>query len=639
MKYVEESSSLGFAIERSSNGTPQRIVFKDPRTATSLSDLRVPTAAALTASAGPKSATLSRSAAPPAGRTESQLVRLLKEYMEEGNLQEMEAGSLAAFYKRYNITKGDFSPRFIALHPDVGLQLKTVRGTGHVIVMTDKAQRPVPQPVETVNVAAIARAATPPPTMCEPISSDAVSSREVSPSFLDNETTSFEDEETLCSQPLQSRQYQHSSSILAQYPVGTRKYLSFNDSGMPTVSDTPLHPSSVTALTQPNTRAEIDALLKILPPLTSKDEQKLLEGMIHLPHATEIVYDLGRPPVMRFQGSSAGSTELTETAAATATPTTSSTTTWTQPLSKTPVTSRDIEHILRALGGDDRFSSDNRCGLDNTLHRISRRPNRQNVTIGFTMRIGRMIPGSTIMISDLIAAKKSILLIGCPGVGKTTLLRDLARVLSESEESSIEIIDTSNEIAGEGDVPHHSIGKARRMMVRDRRRQHDVMIETVQNHMPTCLIIDEIGTKQEARAAVDVRHRGIQLIGTAHGTGLRQLIENPELNGLFGGIHTVILGDEEASRRKLRTKSVQERMGPCAFDCAIELCALRTWVIHHNLAEAVDRLLLKKPMTWEVRRLLPPKTTTSQSQSLGDMTIEVVNSVEPFHPPPMTVGP
>lgn len=399
--------------------------------------------------------------------------------------------------------------------------------------------------------------------------------------------------------------------ILAHYPVPTRLFLRFEHNGRAVVDSNAFPPvENLTANAQDQDKKERELLYGVLPQSIQRALERREAGRV-MDNATELVVDVGRAPFLRLLMPQ--STELGSPSVA-----------MVSTLEQTETQQKDIDDILERVGPDS-FSNDNRCGLSGTLHRISRKVNRQGKMIGFTMRIGRMVRGSTSMIADLLASKKSILLIGCPGVGKTTLLREIARVISQGGDS-VEIIDTSNEIAGEGDVPHLSIGAARRMMVADRRHQHDVMIEAVQNHMPQCLIIDEIGTKKEARAAADIRHRGIRLIGTAHGTELRQLVENPELNVLLGGVHTVIIGDDEAQRRKVRSKSVQERMGPCAFDCAIELRSLHTWVIHHDLERSVDRLLSHQPdLPLEVRRMTPERF----------MTVEKTSGFE-SHPPAMS---
>lgn len=267
------------------------------------------------------------------------------------------------------------------------------------------------------------------------------------------------------------------------------------------------------------------------------------------------------------------------------------------------ITKDDLSHVIEAETVGT-FSSDNRSGVKDTLHRISRRCNKSDELIGLTIRYGTMITGTTCMIRDLVSAQKSVLVIGMPGVGKTTLLREYARVLAESG-LRVEVVDTSNEIAGDSDTPHKAIGRARRLMVKDRSRQHDVMIEAVQNHSPQVVIIDEIGTKQEARAASDIAQRGVKLIATVHGVELKNILDNPELNGILGGVNSVILSAREAALRKTDGKTIWERKGPVAFDCAIELRGVHSWVVYHNLAAAVDSLLSDKKEPLEVRRFNP----------------------------------
>eukprot|EP01033_Poteriospumella_lacustris_P011972 gene11973-8547_t len=664
--YINLFPDVGLRL-RKGHGTGPVIVLKRPA-ATGVAHSTATAPATATATSPATSIPNAPAAAMTVAR-KLQLLRQLKEHLLSQRRTELAVEALSSFYDHYHVPEGAFSLQFLDEFPDVGLALRHGPGEGRRIVLTHGLPPPtVPAPPHATG-AAVAAAATRVADASAVPAARSVALCSEAEHWLRDAQLVRPLRESLHSPPLSltpppprpaaivsvasrvvdgdediadeaGAVYDHASPCLARYPVGTRLHLSFDSAGRPLVSHAPLAPppSCLAPLPPPlcNTRDEIDRLLQLLPPLANRAERTTLEQLIHLPHATELVYDLGRPPLLRFH---CASFDTDDAAAAGG----GGVVSWTTPISSAAVTSGDIDHVLRALGGDDRFSSDHRCGLDQTLHRISRRVNRQQTTIGFTMRIGRMVPGSTTMISDLVAARRSILLIGCPGVGKTTLLRDLARVLSSSVENAVEVIDTSNEIAGEGDVPHASIGAARRMMVRDRRLQHEAMVEAVQNHMPTCLVIDEIGTKQEARAAMDVRHRGIQLIGTAHGTGLQQLVENPELNGLFGGIHTVILSDNEAVRRGLRSKSVQERMGPCAFDCAIELAAVGTWVIHHHLADAVDRLLLKqsqqqRPLTYEVRRMRQPPQQTSGPPWPVEMTVEVVSAVEPFHPPPLTTS-
>jgi len=316
---------------------------------------------------------------------------------------------------------------------------------------------------------------------------------------------------------------------------------------------------------------DLNQLLDVLPQFirTPLEQHPRREQLI------EIVLDIGRRPEARFSDSS-------------------------EYLSYRTVVWQDLDHILKRLG---KFSGDNRAGIEKTLHRISSLKNRKGSVIGLTCRIGRAVFGTVSIIRDLLEQKKSILLLGRPGVGKTTAIREIARVLSDGMKKRVIIIDTSNEIAGDGDLPHPSIGKARRMQVSNQQNQHEVMIEAVENHMPEIIIIDEIGTELEAAAARTIAERGVQLVGTAHGNALENLIKNPTITDLIGGIQYVTLGDEEAKRRGT-SKSILERKAPPTFDIAIEIHDPETWVIHENIENSVDLLLQGQNLPMEKRSIL-----------------------------------
>jgi len=316
---------------------------------------------------------------------------------------------------------------------------------------------------------------------------------------------------------------------------------------------------------------DLNQLLDVLPTFIS-DPLKKHSSQDHL---VEIVLDIGRRPEARF----ANGTDY---------------------LSYRTVVWQDLDYILKRLG---KFSGDNRAGIEKTLHRISSIRNRKGNVIGLTCRVGRAIFGTVSVVRDLLEEKKSILLLGRPGVGKTTAIREIARVLSDGMKKRVIIIDTSNEIAGDGDLPHPSIGKARRMQVSNHQNQHEVMIEAVENHMPEIIIIDEIGTELEATAARTIAERGVQLVGTAHGNALENLIKNPTITDLIGGIQYVTLGDEEAKRRG-SSKSILERKAPPTFDVAIEIHDPKTWIIHENIQQSVDLLLQGQRLPTQKRVLL-----------------------------------
>lgn len=261
------------------------------------------------------------------------------------------------------------------------------------------------------------------------------------------------------------------------------------------------------------------------------------------------------------------------------------------------VTGEDLDFVTTAIG---EFGSDNRAGIERTLHRISAIRNRHGKVIGLTCRVGRALEGTIDMIDDIVRSGQSILLLGKPGVGKTTKLREVARVLSDEVGKRVVIVDTSNEIAGDGDVPHPGIGSARRMQVRVAPEQHNVMIEAVENHMPEVIVIDEIGTEQEAAAARTIAERGVQLVGTAHGQTLENLMLNPTLCDLIGGIQAVTLSDAEAARRGTQ-KTVLERKAPPTFDVVIELLDYDRLAVHNNVMKTVDMILRGVPPRPEIR--------------------------------------
>ncbi len=288
----------------------------------------------------------------------------------------------------------------------------------------------------------------------------------------------------------------------------------------------------------------------------------------------EIVLDLGRWPEARFVDA-------------------------VEYLSETPVSKADLQHCIDRVG---HFGGDNRAGLEKTLHRISAMRNRAGEVIGLTCRVGRAVFGTIGMIRDLVETGGSILMLGRPGVGKTTALREIARVLADDLMKRVVIIDTSNEIAGDGDIPHPAIGRARRMQVAKPELQHQVMIEAVENHMPEVIVIDEISTELEALAARTIAERGVQLVGTAHGNRLENLIKNPTLSDLVGGIQSVTLGDDEARRRGSQ-KSVLERKAPPTFDIAVEMHERQRWVVHEDVSNTVDYLLRGQVPGQQVREM------------------------------------
>ena len=313
---------------------------------------------------------------------------------------------------------------------------------------------------------------------------------------------------------------------------------------------------------------EIELLARALPP----ELARALHERIDPSQLLEIVLDLGREPEARVPGR-----EVL--------------------LADHPVSASDLEHVENNVG---QFSDDNRAGIERTLHRVSAIRNRSGRIVGLTMRVGRAVTGTGEIIRDIVVSGQSILLLGRPGIGKTTMLRECARLLADELRKRVVIVDTSNEIGGDGDIPHPGIGRARRMQVKTPLLQHAVMIEGVENHMPEVIVIDEIGTELEAAAARTIAERGVQLIATAHGQTLENLLVNPTLNDLLGGIQSVTLSDEEARRRGTQ-KSVLERKAPPTFDVLVEIQDRDRVAIHQPLADVVDTALRGQPPTPKIR--------------------------------------
>jgi stage III sporulation protein SpoIIIAA len=311
---------------------------------------------------------------------------------------------------------------------------------------------------------------------------------------------------------------------------------------------------------------DLEALLAVLPPTI----ERALREANRADDLLEVIMDLGRRPEARFVDHEVY-------------------------LSDQEITAEDLDYVVQRIG---QFTSDNRAGIERTLHRISAIRNRQGRIVGLTCRVGRAVYGTIDIVQDIIESGQSTLLLGRPAVGKTTLLREAARILSDHKR--VIVVDTSNEIGGDGDIPHPGIGKARRMQVATPSLQHEVMIEAVENHMPEVIIIDEIGRELEAEAARTIAERGVQLIGTAHGNTLENLLMNPTLADLVGGIQSVTLSDEEARRRGTQ-KSVLERKAPPTFDVVIEIQDRHRLAVHHNVAAAVDAILRGRSLKPEIR--------------------------------------
>jgi stage III sporulation protein SpoIIIAA len=343
---------------------------------------------------------------------------------------------------------------------------------------------------------------------------------------------------------------------------------------------------------------EIELLARALPPDLARALHERIDPSVLL----EIVLDLGREPEARVPGR-----EVL--------------------LADHPVSASDLEHVANNVG---QFSDDNRAGIERTLHRVSAIRNRSGRIVGLTMRVGRAVTGTGEIIRDIVVSGDSILLLGRPGIGKTTMLRECARLLADELRKRVVIVDTSNEIGGDGDVPHPGIGRARRMQVRTPLLQHAVMIEAVENHMPEVIVIDEIGTELEAAAARTIAERGVQLIATAHGQTLENLLVNPTLNDLLGGIQSVTLSDEEARRRGTQ-KSVLERKAPPTFDVLVEIQDRDRVAIHMPLADVVDTALRGPLASPKVR------VRTRDGRVISNVDAPVVLASEP-PPAPVTTS-
>ncbi|HTX92876.1 MAG TPA: R3H domain-containing nucleic acid-binding protein [Anaerolineales bacterium] len=365
-------------------------------------------------------------------------------------------------------------------------------------------------------------------------------------------------------------------------------------------------------MTQLRITDDLDALLGVLPGAIVEAVHKAND----YDNLLEIILDLGRVPTARYvQGEVVLSTK--------------------------EIARAELDHVVEHIG---EFDADNRAGLERTLHRISCLRNRRGHIVGLTCRVGRAVYGTVDIIQDIVESGKSLLILGRPGVGKTTLLREAARILAESKR--VIIVDTSNEIGGDGDVPHPAVGKARRMQVREPMLQHEVMIEAVENHNPEVIVIDEIGRELEAAAARTIAERGVQLIGTAHGQTIDNLLLNPTLSDLIGGIEAVTLSDEEARRRGTQ-KTVLERRAPPTFDVLVEIQQRDRFAVHMDIAASVDSLLRGYPLPPEIRsrdaegRIQIEKPAPNlKSRPDSEFRIENGNTTGPrrtsgLQPPPM----
>lgn len=342
---------------------------------------------------------------------------------------------------------------------------------------------------------------------------------------------------------------------------------------------------------------DLDRLVEILPERIRR----------HITYASmddviEIVLDIGRRPEIRH---SDGRIEY---------------------LDSSDVTYDDIAYITSRV---QEFTSDNRSGIPGTLHRISAIRNRQGKVVGLTCRIGRVVTGTISCIKDICLQNKSILFLGRPGVGKTTKLREISRLVADELGKRVVIVDTSNEIAGDGDTPHPAVGRARRMQVRQPEYQKDIMIEAVENHTPEVIVVDEIGTEAEAQAARTIAERGVMLIATAHGNSLESLIKNPTLSDLVGGIQSVTLGDDEAKRRSSQ-KTVLEREKQPTFDIVIEILDRNTLAVYKNTSEAVDYILRGWPIRPEIRKVDKTYSFTSPEPVLQKVptVLDKINALD-----------
>ncbi|KAL3323299.1 hypothetical protein AABB24_040426 [Solanum stoloniferum] len=341
-------------------------------------------------------------------------------------------------------------------------------------------------------------------------------------------------------------------------------------------------------------QVELGRLLSLLP-------EEMRRGVSEHPEFSnliEVVMDLGRKPLARFPSGDFI-------------------------LSDQPITLDDLQQATSQVGD---FAVDNRAGISRTLHRISAIRNRKGAIIGLTCRVGRAISGSANSLRDLVKDGASLLLIGPPGVGKTTIIRDIARMLANDYGKRVMIVDTSNEIGGDGDIPHAGIGNARRMQVPHNDMQHKVLIEAVENHMPQVIVIDEIGTKLEAMAASTIAQRGIQLVATAHGVTIENLVMNPALEMLVGGVQSVTLGDEEASRRGVQ-KSVLERKGPSSFSCGVEIISKAELRAHPDLEATVDAILAGRYPKYEIRKINPGSQDGIMESSSIQAPLDEINEV------------
>ena len=365
-------------------------------------------------------------------------------------------------------------------------------------------------------------------------------------------------------------------------------------------------------MTQRRITDDLNVLLEVLPVPIAEAVTRVNNS----DNLLEIILDLGRYPTARFVDSEVA-------------------------LSGVEVSHSDINYLVERISD---FDADNRAGLERTLHRISAIRNRRGQIVGLTCRVGRAVYGTIDIIQDLVESGKSILILGKPGIGKTTMLREAARILAESRR--VIIVDTSNEIGGDGDVPHPAVGKARRMQVAKPSLQHEVMIEAVENHNPEVIVIDEIGRELEAAAARTIAERGVQLIGTAHGKTLENLLLNPVLSDLIGGIESVTLSDEEARRRGTQ-KTVLERRAPPTFDVLIELIARDRLALHADVGASVDSLVRGAPMKPEIRyrdaddNIHIEKSSSppaSRGSAQGDRRISTNLDFNPFQRSPVVAG-